>query len=408
MVTLLKLSWRNLWRNKRRTWITIFSVVFAVFLAMFLESMDRGSQETMIKNVVQFSTGYIQLQDTLYQDEPFIDNTMHFDSQLEELLLQNHSGIDFLVPRLESFALAAGDDRSRVSLVFGIDPQKEHQFNQVKNRLRDGDFFTENEMEAVIGEGLAKSLELNVGDTLVLLGQEYHGVTAAGKLYIAGVVHHALPQMNVKIVYLKLEDAQWLFSAYERLSSLIISPQNPSRHTQLANELKNQDYLSDYNVYTWEELQPELVRTIEFDQAGTFIFLLILYVVIAFGIFGTILTMTLEREKEFGVLISVGMHRWKLSLVIFIETLIINFTGVLIGLVFSLPIMIYFHFNPISLGEDLGAIMEHYGMDAVLPFSLDPQIFTQQGTIVFFISMIIVLYPISRIISLNVLDAARK
>jgi putative ABC transport system permease protein len=408
MKTLITLAWRNLWRNTRRTWITVFSVVFAIVLAVFLESMDRGSQESMVGNVVRFSTGFIQIQDSLYKEEPFMDNSMYYDAQLEEYLLQEFSDVAYTIPRIESFALAAGELKSRVAMISGIDPEMEHRFNSIQNRLTQGVFFTDDEMEVVIGEGLAKNLDLKVGDTLVLLGQGFQGMTAAGKFFIAGTIKHPVPEMNEMMVFMKIEDAQWFFSAYDRLTSLIIAPVNPNRHIRLANELKKSDELSDYTIYTWEELQPELVRTVEFDQAGTFIFLLILYVVIAFGIFGTILTMTLEREREFGVLISVGMHRWKLSLVVFIETLIINFMGVLIGLVLSLPVVIYFYLNPIPLGEEMGNLMAEYGMEAVLAFSLDPQIFYQQGIMIFFISMLIVLYPMSRIISLDVLSAARK
>jgi ABC-type lipoprotein release transport system permease subunit len=214
--------------------------------------------------------------------------------------------------------------------------------------------------------------------------------------------------MNERIVYTKLEDAQWFFSAYDRLTSLLITPERPARHQQLANTLKNEDFLNDYKVYTWEELQPELVRTVAFDQATTFVFLMILYIVVGFGIFGTVLTMVLEREKEFGVLISVGMHRRKLSFVILTETLIINFMGVLLGMVLALPFLIYLYHNPIPLSEDLGTVMADFGMEAILPFSLDPNIFIQQGLIIFCISMVIVLYPISRILTLNVLDASRK
>lgn len=408
MRSLIKLAWRNLWRSSRRTWITIYSVVFAIFLAFFLESMDRGSQEMMVKNVVQFTTGYIQLQDTLYNDEPFIDNSMYFDEQLELTLKENYTNIAFTVPRLESFALAAGEEKTKVAYIIGIEPESEHRFNGIKNRLRQGEFFSNTDMEAVIGNGLAKNLNLEVGDTLVLLGQGFQGMTAAGKFVLTGTVQHPVPQLNESIVYLKVEDAQWFFSAHGRLTSLMITPKKISRHVQLANQLKLADLLDDYSVYTWEELQPELVRTVEFDRAGTFIFLLILYVVIAFGIFGTILTMTLEREKEFGMLISVGLHRWKLSFVIFIETLIINFMGVLIGFCLSMPIIIYFYFNPIPMGDDLAGMMAEYGMEALLTFSLDPQLFTQQAIIIFVISMLIVVYPISRVLSLNVLEAARK
>lgn len=408
MKTLLKLAWRNLWRNKRRTWIAIFSVVFAVFLAMTLESVDRGSQEQMVENAVGFSTGYIRIQDTLYREEPSIDNTMLYSEELEDNLHAEFPDIDFTVPRIESHALAAGKEKSRVVMAMGIDPERETRFNDVRHRLRAGSYFENDSGSVLIGLGLAKNLKLSVGDTLVLLGQGFHGMTAAGKWPVGGIIHHPVPELNEMIVYLTIEDAQWFYMADNRLTSLMITPNNLSRHKQLAKALNNSPLLDDFSVYTWEELQPELVRTVAFDQAGTKVILLILYVVIAFGIFGTVLTMTLEREREFGMLISLGLHRWKLGMVVFMEALIINAMGVLFGAVLSLPIILYFYYNPISLGKEMESLMAEYGMEAVLPFSLDPRIFAEQGVVVFVISMVIVAYPLLRVKTLNILDASRK
>ncbi|MCC5924904.1 MAG: ABC transporter permease, partial [Crocinitomicaceae bacterium] len=405
--TIIVLAWRNLWRNKRRTWITISSVVFAVVLALFLESMDRGSQEGMVRNSVQFGTGYIQIQDTLYNSEPSIDNTLWLPEGLLADLQTSHTEIATLIPRLQAYGLAAADEKSRVVMINGIDAEREHVLNGLQDRLIEGAFASENN-QIVIAAGLADYLGLSIGDTMVLLGQGFHGATAAGKYAVSGIVQHPMPEMNQSMTYLSIEAAQWLFDAEQRLTSLIVHPKNPNRHAQLAQTLREDERLKDYTVYTWEELMPELVRTVEFDQVATLIFLWILYVVIGFGIFGTVLTMTLEREKEFGVLISVGMHKWKLALVIFIETLAINSIGVLVGLLISLPVILYFYHNPIPLGEDMAGIMEEYGMDAVLPFSLDPEIFLQQGIIIFIISMVITIYPMARVMGLNVLKAARK
>jgi putative ABC transport system permease protein len=407
MRLLISLAWRNLWRNKRRTWITVGSVVFAVLLAMVLESMDRGSQEAMVRNVVQYSTGYVQVQDTLYFDEPNLDNSLPLDDGLLAHI-EALDGVAYTVPRLESHALAAGAERTRVAYTLGTDPEAEHRFNGIRDRMVAGDYFTGAPQEVVIGSGLARSLALGVGDTLVLLGQGYQGMTAAGKFAVAGLVKHPVPELDERIVLMTLEDAQWLYSAYDLLSYVMVVPQRVERHRQVAATLERSPALEDLRVYTWEELQPELVRTVEFDQAGTLIFLLILYVVIAFGIFGTVLTMTLEREKEFGVLVSIGLHRWKLATVLFLESLIINFMGVLFGMVLALPIMLWFYHNPIPLGEDMGTLMAEYGLEAVLPFSMDPRIFTQQGIIIFCIAMVVVLYPMFRVLALNVLDAARK
>lgn len=405
---LFKLAWRNLWRNKRRTWITISSVLFAVLLALFLESMDRGSQEVMVQNVVRFSTGYAQLQDTLYHDESHIDNAMYCDDDCMEKILEDFPNLEYTVPRLESVALAAGDEKTRVGFITGIDYESENRFNNIGERLRDGHFFTGGEDEVVIGTGLARSLDLEVGDSMVVFGQGFQGAMAAGKFVVVGLVQHPVPDLNERIVFMPLHQAQWLFDAYDRVNHLKLVPQRLRHHQRVVDAINAHPDYKAFRAFTWEELQPELVQTIEFDQAGTLMFLLILYVIIGFGIFGTVLTMTLEREKEFGVLISVGMQRRKLAQVIFTETLIMNFLGVLFGLILSIPVLLYFYYNPIPLGEGLEDMMAEYGMEAVLRFSLDPQFFYQQAIIVFCISMAIVAYPVIRVFRLDVLKAARK
>ena len=86
MKTFITLAWRNIWRNKRRSFINIASVLFAVLFAIAADSFERGSYELMIDNMVKFSTGYIQIQDVLYDDEPSIDNLMLYDDSLLKVL----------------------------------------------------------------------------------------------------------------------------------------------------------------------------------------------------------------------------------------------------------------------------------------------------------------------------------
>jgi putative ABC transport system permease protein len=411
MGVLIALAWKNLWRNARRTWITVFSVVFAVALAVFLESMDRGSQEAMVRNTVRFSTGYISIQDSLYQEEPNIDNVVYFSDSALMVLCENHSDIDYLVPRIEGFVLAAGEQSSKVAYVKGIDLYKEDLFNGIASRLEAGVFFSNasSEPQAVVGKGLAQQMGLSIGDTLVLLGQGHQGAVAAGKFLLSGIVRHPIPEWNDRIVFLPLSDAQWFYGLEGGLTSLLVVPKKVGRHKSLAKRLADDAGIGPYSqVYTWEELQPELLRTLAFDKAGTLVFLLILYAVIGFGILGTVLTMTLEREKEFGILVSLGLQKWKLSGVVLVESFFMNFLGVVIGMGLALPLVLYFYYFPIPLGQEMGDLMAEYGLEPVLFFSLDPYIFVNQAIIVFVIATLIALYPIIRIFSLDVLTASRK
>jgi len=150
-----------------------------------------------------------------------------------------------------------------------------------------------------------------------------------------------------------------------------------------------------YEVMTWEDLSPELVQSIQIDNAEGIIMLGILYLVIAFGIFGTIMMMTAERVKEFGILISIGMKKWKLYLVTTFETIFISFIGVVAGGLVSLPIIIYFADNPIPLTGEYAEAILAWGFEPILPFAIYPGMFLAQNVDCPRNSAIISLYPVN-------------
>lgn len=403
----LKLAWRNIWRNKRRTLITVSSIMFAVIFAMFLESIERGSHNVAIENMTRFHTGYIQVQDYRFEDQPSLDNAFLYDAEQRNQILSASESINYLVPRIETFMLAAGEDVTKGAMVLGIDPEKEDRLNNLKDHLAEGGFSFENQT-AVIAAGFAERLELNRGDSLVLLGQGRFGRTAAGKFEITGIVDLPMRAMNNQMVYLSLENAQRLFSAEQRITNLLVTPDSPQQVEQAANEIARVLSGSDLRVFTWQELLPDLVEALNFDRASTRFLMGILYVVIGFGIFGTVLTMTLERLYEFGMLISIGMHRAKLASVVFLETLFMAVIGVASGYFFSTFLLLYFKANPIELGGDAAEIISEYGFDPIIPAAIASDIYLFQGAFVFSLSILISFYPTMKIFTLNTMETSRK
>ncbi len=408
MLLYLKLAWRNIWRNKRRTLISISSVTFAVLLAVSTQSLNRGSHDHMIDNMARFHTGFIQVQDSMYDDEPSLDHAMPFDDALAGRIRGSDNRIDFLIPRIETYALVASEDITRGGILMGIDPEREHRLNGVQDHLVEGRFFDQGDETLVIGERFAGRLNVSIGDTLVLLGQGRFGMTAAGKYAISGLIRHPISDIDNQIAYISLHDAQWLFSAEGHVTSLLVTPTQVRHYDQVAESIRRElGHDSEFAVLTWPEMMPELLQAIEFDNAGGHVVTGILYIVIAFGLFGTILTMTLERMREFGVLLSVGMQRVQLAGVVFLETFFISLLGVLAGFVLSFLLLIYFYLNPVELSGDAAGAMLAYGFEPILPVSLAPDLFYSQMIIIFLIAIVISLYPALKIIRLNILEAAR-
>lgn len=407
MKILLTLAWRNIWRNKRRSIITISSVLFAVLCAVMFYAMEKGTYERMIDTMVRYSYGYVQIQDVLYEDEPSMDNALLFDENVESALNDLSDRIELYVPRIQNFALVATDQQTRGVMIMGIDPERESRLNNLTDDLVKGEFLTLNDEGVVIAEGLANILNVTVGDTITLLGQGFQGATAAGRFHIKGVVNLRLPEMSRNVIYMSLPTAQWFYMAEDRLTALIVMPKNPKRSAQIAAELNNRLDPEWYRALTWEELLADFLMLMKFDIAGTFVMLIILYIVISFGLYGTILTMMIERQREFGMLISLGMKRGKLAAICFIESVLIAVSGVIIGIVVTLPVVWYFNVNPITFTGDIAETFMDMGFEPIMPLSMDPWVFISQALIVLTISFLIGLYPIRKAYTLNIMKVKR-
>lgn len=387
-----KLAWRSLWRNKRRTIITLASVFLAVVLAIGLRSVQKGAYQNMINNAVRFSTGYIQIHAKGYWEDQSINNAFAPNENLQKIISSN-ANVSLAVPRLESFALVSSGPHTKGVEVMGINPGLENKMNGLAGKITEGSYLTMQDSGILIGDGLAKYLKLNKGDTIVLLGQGYHGVTAAGQYRIQGIFHYPLEQLNNNIVFLSLPQAENLFNANDMITSLSIMLHHPEDLDKTIHSIRSKSD-STLEVMEWQKMNKTLVQEIQGDNSGGIIMLGILYLVVAFGVFGTILMMTMERKKEFAVMIAIGMRRAKLMMIVFLETLFMGCIGIAIGMTVILPVVIHFHNHPIPLTGAAAAAYQQFGIEPLLPASLNPSIFLYQGITVLCIALVSAIYPL--------------
>lgn len=407
MKLLLKLAWRNIWRNKRRSLITMASVLFAVFFAILLRSFQLGAYENMVKNMVGSFTGYIQVHEKGYQEEKTLEKSMVMtpDSlhRLEEL-----KDVKRVTPRLESFSLVSTGKITKGTLVIGIDPTKELEGLGLTSKIESGTVFKNEPRGGVIlGAELAKYLKASVGDTIVFIGQGYHGISANAQYPLVGILKVSNPLLSKNLVLMPLTEAQYLYGADNRLTTLVITPEN-TRNYRSAQKSLQANLPPHFEVQNWEEFMPELKQTIEADSAGGIIMLSILYLVISFGIFGTILMMTAERGKEFGVLVSIGMKRSKLAITSMVEAVLISTLGGVMGALLVLPITTYFHYNPLRLLGQAGDALENYGFEPLLPASLNPSITLTHTFLIIGISIVLSFYAAVKIYTMNPIKELRS
>ncbi|MDA9555437.1 ABC transporter permease [Pelobium sp.] len=400
------MAWKNMWRNHNRTIITMASIFFAVILSVLASSLKSGIFNNLVKNVVSFYTGYIQVHQKGYWDEQILDNSFKASKGAEQKILQNQN-VAAITPRLESFALASSEQLTKGSLVLGIDPEKENQITFLQNKLTKGSYLNAKEKAVLLADGLAKRLNLKVTDTILLIGQGYHGAIAAGKYLIKGTVKFGSPDLNNKVLFMPLTTAQEFYSANGIISSYVLSLKNTKNIERTQKEIA-QSLGKDYEVLSWEQMMPEVKQHIETDSNNMKYVQGILYLLICFGIFGTLLMMMVERKFEMGMLVAIGMKKTKLMLLLLFESLFTVFTGCVLGIICSIPLVYYLKNYPIRMGGETAKAYEKFGFEAIFPTSTEASIFIYQGLMVLMIGLLLSLYPIYKVMTLNPVTAMKR
>jgi ABC-type lipoprotein release transport system permease subunit len=464
------MAWRNIWRNKRRTLITIASIFFAVFFAVIMRSFQLGSYDHMIHQAIESFTGYVQIQNKEYFYTPELNNSFEYSNELIETV-NSTENVEIAVPRVESFALASSGVQSKGVLLTGIDIEKEADLSNPENRLvkyrltpeivqsiidatdlpekqvellkanekssysslsrvsldldldsdleellfpiiKDKASFTsyylnKNDDGILVSDRLARYLNVGIGDTVVLMGAGYHGYNAADVFPVRGIVKLLSPDLDNKLIYMTLQKSQEFFGLSNRITSLNINLDDTDDMLETQKELQSKIGDESFSVKNWEEFNPTMKQQIEGDSVGGVIFIAILYFIILFGIIGTVLMMIAERKRELGVMVAIGMSRFKLSLILIYEMIFMGLIGTILGLIASAPIVWFGNKNPIKLTGELAKMMEDMGFDPVMPLAWFDQYFLWQAFIVMLMVIIACYIPLRRVRRMRVIKALR-
>jgi ABC-type lipoprotein release transport system permease subunit len=292
-------------------------------------------------------------------------------------------------------------------MVIGISPERENNITALQNKVIAGEYLIENDVGVLLAQGLAARLKLQLHDTLILIGQGYHGATAAGKYFIKGIIKFGSPDLNEQSLFLSLAAAQELYSANGRLTSYVLALKNPAELNTTAKSVRTK-LGGNYEIMTWEEMMPEITQHIQTDKGSMYIIQGILYMLVCFGIFGTLLMMMVERKYEMGMLVAIGMKKIKLMQLLLVESVLTVFSGCIVGIAVSIPIVYYLNKYPIQFTGEMAKVYEEFGFEAIFPSSTDPGIFITQGLIVLGLGLLLSLYSIIKIAALNPVTAMKK
>lgn len=398
------LAWRNVWRNRRRSALTLATILLAVVLGLLMRSMQFGQYAAMIDSTVA-RTGHVQVHGEGYWDNKSIDRSIQADADTLAAIQGTANVID-VVPRLESFALISFGDRTKPSGVIGTDPEIEDRYTALSDRVVEGEYLATDARGILLLRGLADYLGAGVGDEVVLLGGGYRGQTAADLLTVTGIFDYTMMGgMETGLAYVPLAAARELYATPpDQVTSLSVMLDDGEALDGTAATLRGL-LGSAYEVMTWRETSTEVVQQIQSDSVGGIFMIAILYMVAGFGLLGTVLMSTMERRREFGVMHAVGLRKSKLAAMLFVETVVLVLVGVLLGLLISVPIIYWFHLNPIPVTGDLAEVFEQFNVPPAMPFSMDAGIFLAQGMVVMTLALIVASFPIVSVRRLHIVRA---
>ena len=402
---MLKLAWRNIWRNKGRSIITIAATMFCVIFAVVLRSFQVGVWEHMVDDIVANNFGYLQIHQKGFWGEQSLDLSMD-EAALSMDQWAEVDGVRSVVRRLESFSLVSTEQSNRGSLVLGIEPENELPGLQLEDQIIEGHVFAPGSDQVVVSEGLAEFLKVSVGDSLMFLSQGYRGASAYGQFMVSGIAKISNPELNKQLVLMPLQTAQWMYNGMGLLTTAVVDLEPGADHKEVKAQLLPL-MGEELELLEWEELFPELIQTIEADMAGGQIFITILYFIISFVLLGTVIMMVSEREREFGILVSIGMRKTKLAFVTVLENLMLTLGGAFVGMALVKPVQFYFKYNPIDLSGQMKEAIEQFDFEPKLYTTTSFIINLNHGAIVFVIGVLVSLYAVWKIMKLEPVKSMR-
>lgn len=338
----LRLAWRNLWRHKRRTWLTVGAMIFSNLILVFAISLQFGSYQMMIDNSLKPYTGHLQIQRSGYNDKPkmrsSIENIIPLADKVRKQLASNN-----VAARGVAFAMTSSEERSYGLQIIGVEPKFEVNVSSLPGLIKQGHYFTDSHAaEIVIGSVLARNLKVTIGDELTLLGSGHDGSFAAGIVLVTGIFESGVVDVDRSMAQLPIAYFQNLFGMDGNGHNIVINAADLTSVSALQQNITNMlTGNEELVVLEWDKLQPGLKQAIQADLTSAWFMYAVLIILVAFSVLNTQLMSVLERTREFGVMMVLGVKPTRLGALVMTETALMSGLGLMIGAVIGLMLTYY-------------------------------------------------------------------
>jgi ABC-type lipoprotein release transport system permease subunit len=381
-------------------------MMFSNVILVFMISLQLGMYQLMIDNTLRAFTGHLQIQVPGYKDEQKIRQTVpHVQTLAADM--RDALGIDSVAARAVAFALASSADRSYGIQVIGVQPDFEPEVSSIPGLVGQGRYLRGSSAEIVIGKVLARNLRVEIGDELTLLGSGRDGSFAAAVVNVVGIFDSGMPDIDRSFAEIPLRFFQDTFSMGDSGHSVVIAAPDLF---EVAAFKHNTTRLLPADVplvvHDWDALQPGLKQAIQADLASAWFMYGVLVILVAFSVLNTQLMSVLERTKEFGIVMALGLGPGRLGRLVVLETILMGLMGLGLGVLMGGLVTLWFSYHGFT----------YPGLDEMaIKFNLPDRIYPDVtlvslfwGPIVVFIgSLLAALYPALRLYWLQPVAAMR-
>lgn len=402
---LFSISWRNIWRNKVRSLVIIFSIALGIFAGVAATAFMKGLAEQRIQKVIKTELSYIQIHKEGFRQNSDFKGYMNYASGLASGIrkLPHVTGAS---DRIVIQAMIASAETATGVLISGVDVENEMKVTNIHEKLLEGEYFEGIKRNpVVIGKKLAEKLNAKIRTRLVITLQDTANNVVSGLFRVSGIYTTNNNLYDESHVFVKAEDIRSLTelpagAAHE----IAINIDDNENLLSVEEEVKN--IATGLEVMNWRALSPEMNYLTEAMDLYMYIFIIIILLALLFGIINTMLMVVMERTKEIGMLMAIGMNKVRIFSMIVLESILLSLTGGVVGIIIGALFSKWKSIEPIDLSMWAQGY-EQLGYDAYVYMSLEPILLVNITILVIITGVIAALYPAYKALRNDPADALR-
>ena len=404
---LIKIAWRNIWRSKLRSAVVMLAIASGLVGGLFSSAWMNGMAKQRVKDTFSIETAHIQFHNPEFADNFDVKKTIHStEEKLKEL--SKIEGIKAVTSRLKTSAMAATANKNMGVTIVGVLPKSEKEVFGLSNKIdsTQGDFFdTKKKNSIVISKALATELKARLKSKIVLTFQDYNGEITGAAFKVTGIFKTTNSVWDKMHVFVKDADLRKVLELPKGQSHEIdILLDDYDQAVVISEQLQKKypDVLSE----DWSKIQPYINFITKYMDIMMGVFMLIILGALGFGIVNTMLMVILERTRELGMLMAIGMTKRRVFAMIMYETIFLALVGAVIGEVLSLLLIKYYGIVGIDLSSWAEGL-ETIGYNAITFPALEPIRYLQITAMVFVTGILASIYPAIKALKLDPASAIR-